>query len=76
MTYISEGNDAWLGEVLQDPVVLGYQATDAMYKSLVLGEELIGRSEALNLHADRLDQPLQRVAHGLVIIDHKNDGLC
>ncbi len=40
LTYIAEGNEAWIGEVLQDPVVLGYQATDAMYKSLVLGEEV------------------------------------
>lgn len=40
LTYIAEGNEAWLGEVLQDPVVLGYQATDAMYRALVLGEEL------------------------------------
>jgi ABC-type sugar transport system substrate-binding protein len=40
LTYIAEGNEAWLGEVLQDPVVLGYQATDAMYRALILGEEL------------------------------------
>lgn len=40
LTYIAEGNEMWLGEILQDPVVLGYQATDAMYKSLVLGEEV------------------------------------
>jgi len=40
LTYIAEGNEAWIGEVLQNPVDLGYQATDAMYKSLVLGEEL------------------------------------
>jgi ABC-type sugar transport system substrate-binding protein len=40
LTYIAEGNEAWLGEVLQDPVVLGYQATDAMYRSLILGEEI------------------------------------
>ena len=38
--WIEEGNEAWLGEVLQDPVVLGYQAADAMYRSLVLGEDL------------------------------------
>ena len=38
--WIEEGNEAWLGEVLQDPVVLGYQAADAMYRSLVLGETL------------------------------------
>lgn len=38
--WIEEGNDMWLAEVLQDPVVLGYQATDAMYKVLVNNEEL------------------------------------
>lgn len=37
--WIAEGNKQWLAEVLQDPVVLGYQATDAMYKTLVLGEK-------------------------------------
>ena len=45
LTYIAEGNEAWLGEVLQDPVVLGYQATDAMYRALVLGEELPAKYE-------------------------------
>ncbi len=40
LTYIAEGNKAWLGEILQDPVVLGYQATDAMYKTLVLKEKI------------------------------------
>ncbi len=40
LTYIDEGNPAWIGEVLQDPVVLGYQATDAMYKALVLKQQL------------------------------------
>ena len=38
--WIQDGKDAWLGEVLQDPVVLGYQATDAMIKVLVDEEEL------------------------------------
>ena len=38
--WLQDGNDMWLAEVLQDPVVLGYQATDAMYKVLVLNEEL------------------------------------
>lgn len=38
--WIQEGNEAWLGEVLQDPVVLGYQATDAMMKVLLDKEEL------------------------------------
>jgi ABC-type sugar transport system substrate-binding protein len=40
LTYIDKGNPAWIGEVLQDPVVLGYQATDAMYKVLVLGQKV------------------------------------
>jgi ABC-type sugar transport system substrate-binding protein len=40
LTFISKGNPAWIGEVLQDPVVLGYQATDAMYKTLVKHEKL------------------------------------
>ena len=40
LTWIQNGTDAWRGEVLQDPVVLGYQATDAMYHALVLGEAL------------------------------------
>ena len=40
LTYIADGNPAWIGEVLQDPVVLGYQATDAMYKALVLGQKI------------------------------------
>lgn len=38
--WIEDGNEAWLGEVLQDPVVLGYQATDAMIKVLKDHEEL------------------------------------
>jgi len=40
LTWLSDGNDMWLGEVLQDPVVLGYQATDAIYRVLVLKEKL------------------------------------
>lgn len=40
LKWISEGNEMWLAEVLQDPVVLGYQAADAMYKVLALKEEL------------------------------------
>lgn len=40
LNWIQDGNDKWLAEVLQDPVVLGYQATDAMYHTLVLGESL------------------------------------
>ena len=40
LKWVTEGNAAWLGEVLQDPQVLGYQATDAMYRTLVLKEEL------------------------------------
>lgn len=38
--WIKDKNEAWLGEVLQDPVVLGYQACDAMIKVLVDKEEL------------------------------------
>ena len=34
LTFISKGNPAWIGEVLQDPVVLGYQASDAISKAL------------------------------------------
>ena len=40
LTYITEGNEYWLGEVLQDPVDLGYQATEAMYQVLIEGEEI------------------------------------
>lgn len=38
--WLESGNEYWIGEVLQDPCVLGYQATDAMYRTLVLKEEL------------------------------------
>lgn len=38
--WIEGGNESWLGEVLQDPVVLGYQATDALVRVLKDGEEL------------------------------------
>lgn len=38
--WIADGNEAWLGEVLQDPVVLGYQATDAIVRVLLNNEEL------------------------------------
>jgi len=34
LTFISKGNPSWIGEVLQDPVVLGYQASDAIFKAL------------------------------------------
>ena len=40
LTYITEGNPYWIGEVLQNPVDLGYQATEAMYESRVEGKEL------------------------------------
>ena len=40
LTWLSQSNPMWLGEVLQDPVVLGYQATDAMYKTLILKGKL------------------------------------
>ncbi len=40
LTYVTDGNEQWLGEVLQNPVDLGYQATKAMYETLVEGKEL------------------------------------
>ena len=40
LTYITDGNAYWLGEVLQNPVDLGYQATEAMYESRIEGKEL------------------------------------
>lgn len=40
LTYITEGNEYWLGEVLQDPVDLGYQATEAIYQVMVEGKEI------------------------------------
>ncbi len=33
--YITSGNEMWLGEVLQNPVDLGYQATEAIYQAFV-----------------------------------------
>jgi ABC-type sugar transport system substrate-binding protein len=40
LTYIGSGNEAWLGEVLQNPVDLGYQATEAIYRAHILGEKI------------------------------------
>ena len=40
LTYITDGNPYWIGEVLQDPVALGYEATEAIYQSMVEGKEL------------------------------------
>lgn len=40
LSWLQEGNQAWLGEVLQDPIVLGYQACDAMMKVLLNKEKL------------------------------------
>ncbi|TRY18336.1 sugar ABC transporter substrate-binding protein [Tessaracoccus rhinocerotis] len=40
LQYIQDGNESWIGEVLQDPVVLGYTAMDALWKSMAEGEEL------------------------------------
>lgn len=45
LSYIQEGNKSWLGEVLQDPVVLGYTAMDALWKSMAEGEKLPDRYE-------------------------------
>lgn len=33
--YVTDGNPMWLGEVLQNPVDLGYQATEAIYQAFV-----------------------------------------
>jgi ABC-type sugar transport system substrate-binding protein len=38
--YVTSGNESWLGEVLQNPVDLGYQATEAMYQALVQKKKL------------------------------------
>jgi len=43
--YIADGNKAWLGEVLQDPVVLGYTAMEAMWESLAEKKELPAKFE-------------------------------
>lgn len=40
LTYITEDNEYWLGEVLQDPVDLGYQATEAIYQVMIEGKEI------------------------------------
>jgi ribose transport system substrate-binding protein len=40
LTYVTEGNPMWLGEVLQNPVDLGYQTTEAMYEALIEGKTL------------------------------------
>lgn len=45
LSYIQEGNTSWAGEVLQDPVVLGYTAMDALWKSMAEGEDLPERYE-------------------------------
>ena len=34
LTYIANGNPAWIGEVLQDPTTLGHTAMEAMWQSL------------------------------------------
>lgn len=39
LKYIQDGNEAWIGEVLQDPVVLGYTAMDALWQAME-GKEL------------------------------------
>ncbi len=40
LQYINDGNESWIGEVLQDPVVLGHTAMDALWRSMVEGEEM------------------------------------
>ncbi len=37
--FIQDGNEAWIGEILQDPVVLGYTAMDALWQAMN-GEKL------------------------------------
>lgn len=34
LNYIQDGNKSWIGAVIQDPVVLGYTAMDAMWQAL------------------------------------------
>ena len=34
LTYIANGNSAWIGEVLQDPTTLGHTAMEAMWQSM------------------------------------------
>lgn len=40
LKYIQSGNKSWIGEVLQDPVLLGYTAMDALWKSMQEGQKL------------------------------------
>jgi len=40
LQHIQDGNAAWLGQVLQDPVVLGHTAMDALWTSMAEGETL------------------------------------
>lgn len=40
LKYIAEGNKSWIGEVLQDPVVLGYTAMDALWQAMNEGKDL------------------------------------
>ncbi len=40
LTWLEEGNEAWLGEILQDPVVLGYTSAEALMSVLMDGAEL------------------------------------
>lgn len=40
LKYIQDGNESWIGEVLQDPVVLGYTAMDALWQAMEEGKDL------------------------------------
>lgn len=40
---IADGDKAWIGEVLQDPVVLGYTAMDALWQAMHDGKKLPDR---------------------------------
>lgn len=38
--YVTSGNEMWLGEVLQNPVDLGYQATEAIYQAYIQKKDI------------------------------------
>lgn len=40
LQHLQDRNESWIGEVLQDPVVLGYTAMDALWRSMAEDEEL------------------------------------
>lgn len=40
LQYIDEGNESWAGGVIQDPVVMGYTAMEALWSAMIDGAEL------------------------------------